>query len=284
MTSRPQSGAVVRPDLRSPPAARPRWSARGARPPPRSRLRAVRARSRCRWRCVYLTWLLSPARMGNPVLYALLIVAELFNLMQAIGFWWTCSGASARAPPLAPGRRRARRDVDVLIPVYDEPVDDRRADRRGARRMRGARVHVCAARRRRRDEMRALAARHGARYVRREHRERREGRQHQPRAAAHALAVSCAVLDCDHVPEPRFLEATLGHLADDARRVRPDAAVLRQRATAAASPRRVEPAGAVLRRDRARQGRPRARCSAAAPTSCSAGPRSSRRAASRRAR
>ena len=46
-------------------------------------------------------------------------VAELFNAVQALGFWWTCSGERSR-PPLrgaesSPG-------VDVMIPVYDEPV------------------------------------------------------------------------------------------------------------------------------------------------------------------
>ena len=51
----------------------------------------------------YFGWLLNPDRIGTPILYGLLIAAELFNLIQAFGFWWTCAqraGAASR-------RRRA---------------------------------------------------------------------------------------------------------------------------------------------------------------------------------
>ena len=58
----------------------------------------------------YFFWLLDPARMGNPLLYALLVAAELFNLVQALGFWWTCSVQRGR-PPL---RRRGKRPIDVV--------------------------------------------------------------------------------------------------------------------------------------------------------------------------
>lgn len=39
--------------------------------------------------------------MGNPVLYGLLVTAEVFNVVQAIGFWWTASraGPPRVAPP-----------------------------------------------------------------------------------------------------------------------------------------------------------------------------------------
>ena len=39
----------------------------------------------------YLSWLLGGAHVGNPFLFALLIGAESFNLIQAVGFWWTCT-------------------------------------------------------------------------------------------------------------------------------------------------------------------------------------------------
>ena len=38
----------------------------------------------------YFGWLLNPERIGTPYLYGLLIAAEIFNLIQAFGFWWTC--------------------------------------------------------------------------------------------------------------------------------------------------------------------------------------------------
>jgi cellulose synthase (UDP-forming) len=39
----------------------------------------------------YFSWLFDPERIGQPVLYGLLIAAELFNVIQAVGFWWTCA-------------------------------------------------------------------------------------------------------------------------------------------------------------------------------------------------
>ena len=46
---------------------------------------------------LYFAWLLQPERVGQPVLYVLLLAAELFNAAQAVGFWWTCSGCSSQA-------------------------------------------------------------------------------------------------------------------------------------------------------------------------------------------
>ena len=46
----------------------------------------------------YFEWLLRPGRVGNPVLYGLLIAAELFNLVQAVGFWWTTLHGRDRGP------------------------------------------------------------------------------------------------------------------------------------------------------------------------------------------
>ena len=44
----------------------------------------------------YFAWLLAPDRVGQPVLYALLVGAELFNAVQALGFWWTGAGERRR--------------------------------------------------------------------------------------------------------------------------------------------------------------------------------------------
>ena len=55
----------------------------------------------------YFEWLLRPGRVGNPVLYGLLIAAELFNLVQAAGFWWTTLHGRDREPGAAVARGRA---------------------------------------------------------------------------------------------------------------------------------------------------------------------------------
>ena len=186
----------------------PRWSA--ASPDRRHRMRLRFGIAVCLPLALfYFAWLLDPARVGNPLLYALLIAAELFNLLQAIGFWWTCASERSR-PPL--GLAREHPDVDVLIPTYDEPVDIVEPTVYAARRMHGARVHVWLLDDGNRDEMRALAARQGAGYLRRRHHTGAKAGNinHALRRTRSPIVV---VLDCDHVPSPKFLQSTLGHLA-----------------------------------------------------------------------
>jgi len=159
----------------------------------------------------YFAWLLAPGRAGHPVLYAALVVAELFNLAQAAGFWGTCARERSRRPCAATGLSE-RPAVDVLVPVYDEPVDVVEPTIAAARELRGARVTVWLLDDGARAEMRALAARRGARYVaRRERSGAKAGNINNALRRSHAPYV--VVLDCDHVPAPDMLEATLGHLA-----------------------------------------------------------------------
>jgi cellulose synthase (UDP-forming) len=161
----------------------------------------------------YFSWLLAPGRVGTPILYALLLAAEVFNLVQAVGFWWTASRQRAR-PALRLADGGPPPEVDVLVPTYDEPVEIVEPTIAAATRLRGAEVTVWLLDDGRREEMRALAARHGARYLTRD---RRSGAKAGnindalPRTSGRFIAV----LDCDHVPAERFLEATLGHLADE---------------------------------------------------------------------
>ena len=163
----------------------------------------------------YFGWLLQPGRVGNPALYALLLAAEVFNLVQAAGFWWTVRRDNARARTPQLRRTDAPPAVDVLIPVYNEPVDVVEPTVAAAVRLPGAHVRVALLDDGNRGEMEEIAARHGAAYVRR-------GVNTGAKAGNinHALARTSApfvlVLDCDHVPGPRMLEATLGHFADPA--------------------------------------------------------------------
>jgi len=158
---------------------------------------------------LYLTWLLRPERIGHPVLFALLVVAELFNVVHALGFWWTCSRA---------GRRRSRPhhgtpDVDVLIPVYGEPVEVVEPTVVAAAALRGARVHVALLDDGGSPAMEELARRHGIRYLRRTlHVGAKAGNINH--ALARTSAPYLAVFDCDHVPAPDFLERCLGHFDD----------------------------------------------------------------------
>jgi cellulose synthase (UDP-forming) len=165
---------------------------------------------------LYFSWLLRPARVGNPLLFAVLLIAELFNVLQALGFWWTCLARPRRRAQVA-GAEGAIGEptVDVFIPTYNEPVEIVEATVAAAVAMHGAEVRVAVLDDGNRDEMEQLAARHGARYVRRT--------LHQGAKAGninHALGRTSGqyvlVLDCDHVPRPDFLVRTLPEFADPA--------------------------------------------------------------------
>lgn len=160
----------------------------------------------------YFSWLLEPARVGNPWLYGLLLVAEAFNVVQAVGFWWTlCRDRGARVGAAAPLPHYAA--VDVYVPRYDEPVDIVEPVIAAAVKLRGADVTVYLLDDGDDPAMAAMAERHGARYLTRE--------QHSGAKAGNINAALTRtdgdyvlVLDCDHVPHPEFLRRTLGHFAD----------------------------------------------------------------------
>jgi cellulose synthase (UDP-forming) len=158
----------------------------------------------------YFAWLLAPERVGQPVLFGLLVIAELFNAVQALGFWWTCAGERRRrrvwwdAPPPP---------VDILVPVYGEPVGVVEPTIAAAVDLKGAEVRVHVLDDGRDPAMREMAERHGADYVQRPDRGGAKA-GNLNHALDHTDAPFVAVLDCDHVPDERFLEATLGYLGD----------------------------------------------------------------------
>jgi cellulose synthase (UDP-forming) len=153
----------------------------------------------------YMAWLLEPGRSSQAGLYALLVGAEAFNLLQGLGFWWTISGVGPR-PPVARGPAQA--PVDVLIPTYDESVEIVEPTVAAACRIRGTDVRVVLLDDGGRPEMEAMARRHGVGYI---HRPGSEGAKagNINWALERTAAPFVAVLDCDHVPHPTFLEVCL---------------------------------------------------------------------------
>lgn len=161
---------------------------------------------------VYLWWLLQPSRVGNPLLYGLLVVVEVFNVTQAVGFWLTTGAGRLRrhrAPLLSVAPSTA---VDVFVPVYDEPVDVIAPTLTAARAMDGT-PRVWLLDDGRRDELARLAAQLDVGYLRRDGNEGAKAGNIN-HALARTDASFVAVLDCDHVPRPHFLTATLPHVAD----------------------------------------------------------------------
>jgi cellulose synthase (UDP-forming) len=190
---------------------RPRWNPLPSGLPVRTRVRLA-ALVGVPLIVFYLSWLLDPTRVGQPVLYVLLVCAELLNVTQAIGFWWTCAYERVREPK-PPSRPVA---VDVFIPRYDEPVEIVELTLIAAAGLRGDEVRVWLLDDGDSDEMRRLAERTGVGYMRRPvHDHAKAGNINH--ALTRTDAPFVAIIDCDHVVFPGFLEATLGHFEDDDR-------------------------------------------------------------------
>ncbi len=208
MTRRPGT------DSRSAPVS---WDAGALRRAARNRATALAVASTCGL-VLYFWWLARPGRIGNPALFGVLITAELFNVVQALGFWWTClsrRGDARRGQRVAPVAVDVfdQPAVDVFIPTYSEPVEIVEATVAAAMRMRGAHVRVALLDDGNRDEMEHLAARYGARYVRRTlHEGAKAGNINH--ALGRTDAPYVLVLDCDHVPHADMLERTLPEFDD----------------------------------------------------------------------
>ncbi|MDB6427818.1 glycosyltransferase family 2 protein [Curtobacterium sp. 20TX0008] len=188
----------------------------------------------------YAVFLLDPANRGDFLPYGLVIVAESVLVGQALLSMWTIlsGGADPRdfafhhtqdtlfdrdtierdgltdQPHRWPMHVRGRQvEIDVFITVYGEELSKIAATVRAAVAMRGEhRTWVLDDGRS--DEVQALAARLGARYVRRLS-------SHGAKAGNinHALTLAkgdyYAVFDADFVPEPEFLFETVPFFADD---------------------------------------------------------------------
>ena len=153
----------------------------------------------------YFSWLLHPDRVGHPVLYGALVVTEIFNLFQISMLLWTATRPSR---PSSPGRRPGKPGaVDVFIPVYTEPVDVVEPTVRAAASLDGSPV-VWLLDDGHRDELAALAARHGVGYLRRSDRQGAKA-GNLNRALAVTERPFVAVFDCDHVPHRDFLTRTV---------------------------------------------------------------------------
>lgn len=158
----------------------------------------------------YFAWLLDPVRIGNAWLYGALLLAEVFNLIQAVGFWWTLlNDRPARSLPQPPHYTR----VDVLVPRYNEPVEIVEPVIASAIQLRGADVTVYLLDDGDDTEMADLAARYGASYLTRAgHKGAKAGNIN---AALEQIDGDLVlVLDCDHVPHPELLRRTMGYFAD----------------------------------------------------------------------
>lgn len=168
---------------------------------------------------LYALFVFNPSNAGQRVAYVFLIVAEIILLANA-GVMIMTIIAGDRSPEnhvAEEARRRLLRGVwtptvDVLIPVYGEPLGVIEATAVAAREMNlDHNTIICDDAND--DEVQALAERIGVGYRRRDDNSAaKAGNLNTALAATSGEFV--AILDADHVPEPEFLQRTLAHFVD----------------------------------------------------------------------
>ncbi len=155
----------------------------------------------------YLSWLLFQAPPANPVLFRLLLAAELFNITQAAGFWYTIWNQRWNDPPDADFSRSAER-VDAFVTVCGEPAAIVEPTVRAVTAIRHPRLKVWVLDDGQAPEIEAIARDCGAKYVTRTDRKGAKAGN-----INHALGVThgdfVVIFDADHVPFPSFLERTI---------------------------------------------------------------------------
>ena len=161
------------------------------------------------WGLVYLVWRGWDTGQGaQPVMFWLLYASEAFGLVMLASFTFL----AWRVPT---SRRPAigwRPTVDVFVCTYDEGVDVLGATLVGCDRI--SYPHITwVLDDGRRDEVRRLAERFGARYLSRSSNEHAKAGN-----INHALSRTngqlILILDADHVPQPDILDATVGYFDD----------------------------------------------------------------------
>jgi cellulose synthase (UDP-forming) len=160
----------------------------------------------------YLKWLLFDARPENHWLYWLLVAAEVFNIAQAAGFWYTIS-VQKWTEPRVPDFDLTDETVDLFITVAGEPIEVVERTVASACEVRHPRLNVWILDDGKSGEVRDLAFRYPVGYI-----TRADRRGAKAGNINHALSKTSgtlfAIFDADQCAHPDFLEATLGAFAD----------------------------------------------------------------------
>jgi cellulose synthase/poly-beta-1,6-N-acetylglucosamine synthase-like glycosyltransferase len=162
------------------------------------------------WGLGYLTWRVGWSAEGaNPVLFAMLLVTEVYGLYAlAVLTWFSWSRRPAKRPEVTAGRK-----VDVYVCTYDEPAEVVMATLAGCRALTYPHTTYLLDDGRR-PEMEEIATLAGARYMTRpDNAHAKAGNLNAalPRTDGELVLV----LDADHVPMPDALDALVGYFDDE---------------------------------------------------------------------
>lgn len=163
------------------------------------------------WGTIYLSWRVGWSWNGaNPVLWAMLLVAELGGWISLAGLtWFSWSARPTRRPHRSSS---GAPEIDVYVCTYDEPVEVVMPTLAGCAALTVPHTTYLLDDGRR-PEMAELARQCGAVYMTRPH-----NRHAKAGNINHALPRTSGdlvfVLDADHVPLPDALEALLGYFEE----------------------------------------------------------------------
>ena len=163
------------------------------------------------WGAAYLVWRITDTRRGaQPEMYAVLRACEIFGWLMLASFAFMAWRIPvSRRPDIG-----WRPTVDVFVCTYDEGLDILGATLVGCDRITYPHT-TWVLDDGRRDEVRRLADRFGARYMTRpDNAHAKAGNINH--ALAHTHGQLLLILDADHVPQPDILDATVGYFDDPA--------------------------------------------------------------------
>jgi cellulose synthase (UDP-forming) len=162
------------------------------------------------WGVGYLTWRIGWSGEGaDPVLFAMLLVTEIYGLWAvAMLAWFSWSRSAVVRPPATPGR-----SVDVCVCTYNEPTEVVAATLAGCRALTYPHTTYLLDDGRR-PEMEELAKLAGARYLTRPDNSYAKAGNINA-ALGHTDGELILMLDADHVPMPDALDAMVGYFDDE---------------------------------------------------------------------
>ena len=161
------------------------------------------------WGVVYLVWRMADTWRGaQPAMYVTLLACEVFGLFMLVSFAFLAWRIPvSRRPPVG-----WRPSVDVFVCTFDEGLDVLGATLVGCARITYPHT-TWVLDDGRRDDVRRLADRFGARYLTRATNEHAKAGNIN-NALGHTTGELLLILDADHVPQPDILDATVGYFDD----------------------------------------------------------------------
>lgn len=165
----------------------------------------------------YLTFILNPDNAGNGLAYTMQLIADFFSIVTVSGLWVTILLDTLipahQQRNFAKAREWLVKDkptIDIFIPCAGEPVELIEATLSAAVALpypHGTIVLDDG----KSDEVKALAARYGAKYVRRPvNKFAKSGNINY--GLRSSTAEFFAILDADFIPKPQFITALLGYM------------------------------------------------------------------------